>query len=116
MTYCSNCGKPLKEPELNTFENQFNIQALLSMIFGICSIVFCWGMGIFSIGFGIAGLVLYFSSKKTDPKNGMALAGLICSIIGLSIGSIFFFSCFFCGGCTFCFSSCSSLDFLDNYY
>ena len=59
--------------------------AIASMVLGICSIVFCcvWYL---SAVLAIVGLVLAIVSLKGEkPGRGMAIAGLITSIIGLVI-------------------------------
>ena len=61
--------------------------AVASMVLGILSLVLWW----FGIITGIIGLVLGTSSLKhcqpNGPKNGrgMAIAGITCSIIALSL-------------------------------
>lgn len=60
--------------------------AIASLVLGILSIPAgcCYGAGII---FAIIGLILGFVSKKPDTSfNGMAIAGIICSIIGILVG------------------------------
>jgi len=61
--------------------------ATLSLVFGILSIVLCWT--IFSIVFGCVGIISYRSGKGST-KAGMAKAGMICSIVGMSIYLLLF--------------------------
>ncbi|MEI3607340.1 DUF4190 domain-containing protein [Pseudogracilibacillus sp. SE30717A] len=61
-----------------------NTNAIIALVLGILSLVIPW------VGFilGIIAIVYYVKAKKaikvTNEKgNGMALAGLICGIIGI---------------------------------
>lgn len=71
-----------------------NTKAVLSLVFGILSIVLCCGCGVGLI-FGILGIVMAIASKGDNygEFSGMALAGLICSVIGLvfSLLTVVFF-------------------------
>ena len=49
---------------------------------------------------GIVGLALGISGKKKTP-NGMATAGIVLSIIALSLGALIFVSCIVCSACIF---------------
>ncbi len=78
--------------------------AIAGMIVGICTVPFaflaCSGYGIwFPLLLGIAGIVLSALGMMKDPqRKGMALAGLVCSIVGLVVMII----CFACSGCDVC--------------
>ncbi len=58
---------------------------IVSLVLGIISIVIsCIGMG---FGVGIVGCIAAVISKKTKPENnGIAIAGLVTSIVGTVIG------------------------------
>lgn len=61
---------------------------LVSMIMGIFSTALCWVpfVSFFSFAAGIAGIILsVLSGKKNEDTPGFRKAGLICSIIGLSL-------------------------------
>jgi len=65
--------------------------AVLSLVFGIVSIVFAWIFPIIWILFAIAAVVLGFLSRKREPAGrGMALAGIVLGFVGivLNIGSM----------------------------
>ena len=62
--------------------------AVVSLIFGILSVVCCSGV-IFGIGFGITAICVGASDRKKNGSNGVATAGLILGIIGLSLAVIF---------------------------
>ena len=71
--------------------------AVTGMILGICSLVFCW-VPFLGLGCGIIGLIFSLMAKnKAKAENlgetwdgkGMALAGLVCSIIGMAISVIY---------------------------
>src|SRR5262245_6830070 len=71
-----------------TGQQPSNTQGLLAMIFGIISIpTFACCYGVLGIGFGIAAIVLGTIglrkvSEGRATNRGMALAGLICGVIG----------------------------------
>ena len=59
--------------------------AILSLVFGIVSIVFCLFLPIVWILLAIAGVILGFMSRKREPQAGtMALAGIILSFVGIA--------------------------------
>ena len=101
----SNVYNTQQAPYQGTVENAkapLDTLALISMICGIVSTVFailcCCCTGIsqtIALLAGIAGIVLAILSKKNDPAgkfNGMALAGLICGIVG-SVFALIGFIC-----------------------
>ena len=61
--------------------------ALASLILGILSIIISLGHPIFNIVgvlAGLAGVVLgYFSRRRFEKRRGIALAGMILSILGV---------------------------------
>lgn len=61
--------------------------AVASLVLGICSIVFscCTYVGIIV---GIVGLVLAILARKAGNEESICKAGLICSIVGLSLSII----------------------------
>lgn len=66
-----------------------------SLVFGIIGIVLCWIPVVNWLGIllCVAGIVLGALGRKNPAKKGVATAGLVCSIIGLVLGVIFFFAC-----------------------
>ncbi|WP_444684417.1 DUF4190 domain-containing protein [Alkalicoccus luteus] len=83
-------------------EQQTNSRALMALIFGILSIVL-FLLPIGGIIFALLGIVLGFIGRRETRANlekgsGLALAGIICGIIGLLIPAamavlaFFFFS------------------------
>ena len=66
--------------------------AIASLVLGIISIVLCcccWG--IITLGCGIAGIVLWYYAKDSEGnREGMAQAGMICSIVGIVLSVIVF--------------------------
>lgn len=103
LAFCPNCGHPLhrpspsepprQEPTLHhtasqpTGELPGKVMGILGMVLGILSILFGCCLPVIPLLCAIAGLVLScISRKKANEvlrKNNFALAGLICSIIGL---------------------------------
>jgi len=70
-------------------QDSVNILAIVSMILGIFSLVIvCW-LNEGGILLGIGGIICYILSRKTG-KSGMAVAGLVCSIIAVVLGAILF--------------------------
>ena len=66
---------------------------IASMVLGILALVlgcFYWLIGIILaiIGAALGGVALS-KAKKVNGKNGMAVAGLVCSIVSLGINVIF---------------------------
>lgn len=85
--------------EVSESEVQSNMQGnsepkglyIASLILGICAIIFGWipifGQ-ILAIVALIIGIVAILKMKKCNSKNGMAIAGLVTSIIGFILGII----------------------------
>ena len=79
--------------------------AVASLVLGILSIVF---MIIPIVGFcsGIIGTILgslaYKNAKNSNDPVGIALGGLVTSIIGAVVGGLIYITCFSCMGGTGC--------------
>ena len=71
-----------------TVANPNNGMAIGSLICGIVGILMCCCCGIGAI-VGIVGIILAICSKKSNggKMSGMALAGLICSIVAIVFGA-----------------------------
>lgn len=69
-----------------------------SLVLGIISILFSFFgiVNIFGGILGIVGIILGSISKKNSPQNGIATAGLVCSIIGTILCFIFYIACVAC--------------------
>ena len=68
-----------------------DVFGIISLVCGILSIIFCCCCNFLSIVLGIAAIILAIVSKSNsaDSKfSGIALGGLICGIVGLTIGII----------------------------
>lgn len=70
-----------------------------SLVLGIISLV----CGVFLAGFqwvgaivGLIGIVLGAQGRKNPEKQGMATAGLVCSIIGFVLCIILYVACVAC--------------------
>ena len=76
-------------PEQQPPQQQGNGIAVAGMVLGICALVFCWipflnwVLGLLGIIFGALGIS---RGNKVGTGKGMALAGLICGIIGSLLG------------------------------
>jgi hypothetical protein len=69
-----------------------NGKAIAGMVLGIGSIVLCW-LSFFDAVFVVSGLtlsILALNETKQRPDNGrgMAIAGLVCSIIGAVLATV----------------------------
>ncbi len=91
---CFNCGKNLDETQIENNENTTNVNsktnvlAILSLIFGILSILFT------SIWFPMLAITFSISAKKkiklfNEKGNGLATTGLVLGIIGIIIWAVF---------------------------
>lgn len=75
---------------------------IASLVLGIISIL----IAIFTVGvygwvaaiIGIIGIILGTLGRKDAAKKGLATAGLVCSIIGVVLGLIFYIACIACVG------------------
>lgn len=78
--------------------------SIAAMVLGILCIplgfVACaGGWAVLPLLLGIAGVVLSALGMMREPdKKGMAIAGLVCAIVGLVVTLI----CFACTGCAVC--------------
>ncbi|MFY9174281.1 MAG: hypothetical protein WAO24_02890 [Peptococcia bacterium] len=76
--------------------------AVASLVLGIISLLIAlFGGGISWLAAipGIIGIILGAQARKDPEKKGLATAGLVCSIIGLVLGLIFFIACAACAAC-----------------
>ncbi len=73
-------------------EKKSNTKAILALVFGILSILISCCCTYLGIALGIAGIILAVVSKGDNygKMSGMAIAGMICSILAIviSVGSI----------------------------
>ncbi|NLK28946.1 MAG: hypothetical protein GX306_11495 [Clostridiales bacterium] len=81
-------------------DNRSNGKATASLVLGIISLVFIFFGTYAFIGMVLAiiGLVLGIQAKKESPDDGKAKAGVILSIIGLSLCALSFIACIACVG------------------
>lgn len=62
--------------------------AIASMVLGIVSLVTCCCSAYIGLVFAIIGLVLGILYKKKGGSDGMATAGIVCSIISIVLAVI----------------------------
>jgi len=70
--------------------------ATASMVFGIISLVFFvfnWFIPFGEVIFGIVGIILAIIAKNRGYAGSKTTTGLICSIITVVLGGIFWASC-----------------------
>lgn len=80
-----------------------NTKAVISLILGIAGLVLCCCLGAPSVILGIIGVILAILSKNDNQgqMDGMAIAGLILSIIAFIVGLsslCFYIYCFITDG------------------
>ena len=79
--------------------------SVAALVLGILSIILAWFylINISALVFGVVGIVLAVIGRKKSvavgASTGMGTAGLVTSIIGLSIAAIGFISCTICVAC-----------------
>ena len=85
QTYAPYGGDIYKKPGEG---NDTSAMAIVSLVLGILSVLICCCYGVPSIIFGIAGIILAVLSRKDtgNTLSGLAIGGMICSIIGLLLG------------------------------
>lgn len=107
--FCDNCGNPLNRPApvIPSQDPHASAQAptqpigelpgktmgIIGMILGILSILGGCCLFFVSIPCSVAGIILSAISmkraKEVSRRNNFALAGLICSIVGLVLAVLF---------------------------
>lgn len=70
--------------------------AVASLVLGIISLVFLFIVPIVGVIVGLVGIILGAMARKVPEKQGMATAGLVCSIIGVALGLVMFIACAGC--------------------
>lgn len=87
--------------------------SIAGLVLGILSIVFAFipGFGLIGPIVGIIGIILaslgFKKAKAMGEKDGMAVAGLVLSIIGTAISLIAYLACVACVG--------AGVDILNSY-
>ncbi|MCL2397518.1 MAG: hypothetical protein FWC93_05570 [Defluviitaleaceae bacterium] len=74
--------------------------ATASMVLGIVALVFLAFNAVIpflEVIIGVAGIVTATSARKQGYKGGMAVAGLVCSIIAVALGGLYWLMCTMCG-------------------
>ena len=71
-------------------------KAIVSLVLGIMSLPSCFCVGVLAILLGIPAIILGIMAKKDvsegragGASSGMAIAGLICGIIGVCLGLLY---------------------------
>lgn len=68
-------------------QNGSSGMSIAGMVLGIVSIICCGGLGIVC---GIVGVILSaLALKDNKPGRGMAIAGVVCSLVGIVGGIIY---------------------------
>lgn len=85
----------MNENIITSNKEETNIQAILALIFGIMSLLGMMFTFIFGIVFALPGFILgIIGLKKTSttnqPGRSLAMAGLVCSFLGLILPLIIF--------------------------
>lgn len=69
-------------------KNATNNNATVALVLGICSVVFVFIFHPVSIILGIIGVVFSVKARKTEGAKNMTTAALVCSIVGIVLGSL----------------------------
>lgn len=77
------------ENNVQTTSEEKNPMAIAGLVLGIVSIVFSFLYVWIGLATGIVGIVLSVKGRKLIAKKGLATAGLVLSIIGVSLSGIF---------------------------
>lgn len=59
--------------------------AIVSMILGILSLLLFWVNGWVGLFLAIGGLILSIIGQKQPEGKGMAIAGMVCSIVTIAL-------------------------------
>ena len=74
------------------------VLSLIGLILG-CSIGWLSWVGILPLVLSLVGTILSALSMKNSDKRGLAIAGLVCGIIGMVVSGALSISCTFCALC-----------------
>ena len=95
-TACPECGLPVSAAYQATMSGKTSGLAITSMVLGIVSIPLCMCYGIPSLICGPLAVIFWYRCKEpiangefAPASHGMAMAGLICGIIGTVIGVLY---------------------------
>ena len=116
--FCAKCGASQEQtfvqptysyqhPEQRGEGGPWKVFAIVGFVLGLVGFIFsfAFGSGLF---FSIPGLVLSILGKRSASKHGMAVTGMVFSIIGLAIGCILM---------VYCMTTCMTYDsYYDPYY
>ena len=89
---------------MHSYKNNISLRkesnmGIASLVLGIVSLVCgCFLPGLQWIGSiaGLIGIILGALGRKNSEKKGIATAGLVCSIIGFVLSTIFYVACVAC--------------------
>ena len=89
---------------MHSYKNNISLRkasnmGVASLVLGIASLVCgCFLPGLQWIGSitGLIGIILGALGRKNSEKKGIATAGLVCSIIGFVLSTIFYVACVAC--------------------
>lgn len=83
--------QPVKAVVYDAVPDKNSNLAVAALVFGIMGIIFCW-FPFLNLVLSIVGIICaIISLSKKNPGKGMAIAGLILSIIGLLLGALMTF-------------------------
>lgn len=129
MKYCGNCGNMMQDMDnvcsqcgtmvdnnirayrpSERVNKPSNNQAIIGLILGVSAIFFFW-IPVVPVIASVIGIVLSIIGIKGADNGksgkGIAIGGLVCSILALSISGLMT-SCYMCYGCAICGTSNSS--------
>lgn len=101
-----------------------SIAGLALGVFAVCGFFFCknpnaWWMVFVCLAAGIVGIVLSTkgsaAAKANNEPKGLAVAGLVCSIVGTALAGLATIFAFACVACVACYAN-EAANELNNLY
>ena len=97
------CNLPISKPieAISNMNPKGKNCSIAALILGIVSIVLCFPyiLSALAMACGIAGIICATNGLEAGQPTSLATAGLVLSIIGLTLSSISFFTCTLCVTC-----------------
>ncbi|MCL2855035.1 MAG: hypothetical protein FWE21_05385 [Defluviitaleaceae bacterium] len=89
-------------------------KATAALVLGIvCLAIYFinWLVPFLEVIIGVAGIILASMARSEGNRSSKMTAGLVCSIIGVSLGGFFWVACFACATAPMC-ATCAAIPFM----